>query len=111
VGACGWQPRSKPQGIEVREGNLGLLDRSKRAAPAFTQAERDAFHQELAWIAQDRGYKPGWASFKYKEKFGEWPRSKFAVPRTPSPATRSWVRSRQIAYAKGIAKAQQGAAR
>lgn len=26
------------------------------------------FYRELLWVAQDRGYKPGWAYFKYREK-------------------------------------------
>ena len=25
------------------------------------------------WIADERGYKPGWVAHKYKEKFGTWP--------------------------------------
>ena len=27
----------------------------------------------LAWIADERDYKPGWVAHKYKEKFGTWP--------------------------------------
>jgi hypothetical protein len=93
--------------VDVREGDLGLLDRRKRVTPAYvTQEERDQFFQELVWIARDRGYRDGWASHKFKEKFGDWPRNNLAVPRVPSQATRSWVLSRQIAYSKGMAKRQ-----
>ena len=29
-----------------------------------------SWHAQLAYIAQERGYKPGWAAYKFKEKFG-----------------------------------------
>lgn len=99
--ACGWMPRPKATDVEVAAGDLGLVNRSKQVAPAYeTQAERDHFHQQLVWIAQDRGYKNGWAGYKYKEKFGTWPRNRFALPVEPSDEVRRWVRSKQIAYAK-----------
>ena len=52
----------------------------------------------LICVATERGYKPGWAAYKYKEKFGAWPPATVA-PISPSPEVRSWVRSRDIAYA------------
>ena len=54
----------------------------------------------LVGIARQRGYQDGWASHKYREKFNIWPVSRYAQPLTPDDATLSWVRSRQIAYAK-----------
>jgi DNA repair protein RadD len=55
----------------------------------------------LAHIASERGYQRGWVGHKYREKFGEWPPWGSAPqPIEPTPEVRSWVRSRQIAYAK-----------
>jgi hypothetical protein len=55
----------------------------------------------LAYIAVERGYKPGWSAHKFKEKFGVWPPwDARPQPIEPTPEVRSWVRSRQIAYAK-----------
>ena len=59
----------------------------------------------LLYIARERGYQPGWAAHKYKEKFGGWPESRFVEPIAPDDAMRSWVRSRLIAYAKAMQKA------
>ena len=59
----------------------------------------------LTHIAQDRGYKPGWAAYKFKEKFGHWPSSRSIEPIEPSIEVLSWVRSRDIAYAKARQKA------
>jgi len=63
----------------------------------------------LAYIAVERGYKPGWAAYKYKEKFGAWPPRGNVVPIEPSPEVLSWVRSRMIAYARRP-QASRGAA-
>jgi hypothetical protein len=53
-------------------------------------------------IAQQRNHKPGWAAQKFKERFGAYPPRSWnsAQPVQPSPAVSSWVRSRNIAYAK-----------
>ena len=64
------------------------------------------FYQELAYIAQELGYKPGVAFHKFQEKFKEKPlyhwRNLPPVP--PRPETRAWYRSRQIAFAKARLK-------
>ena len=55
----------------------------------------------LAWIGDERGYKPGWVAYKYKEKFGTFPPwGETPEPIPPTPEVRSWVRSRQIAFAR-----------
>ena len=59
----------------------------------------------LIHIAAKRGYKPGWIYHKYIEKFGMQPPAYSAPAMEPSPEVLSWVRSRDIAYAKGRQKA------
>jgi DNA repair protein RadD len=54
----------------------------------------------LTGIAMERGYKAGWAAHKYREKFGTWPPVRTITPRQPSAEVLSWVRSRNIAWAK-----------
>lgn len=66
----------------------------------YTAADRARWHAGLAWIARERGYQPGWVAHKFKEKFGAWPKARYVVPSPPSDEMRSWVRSRDIAYAK-----------
>jgi DNA repair protein RadD len=75
-----------------------LRTENGRAKPS--EYNRYEWHAMLAHIAQERGYKPGWAAYKFKEKFGHWPQMRSIAPIAPSPEVRSWVRSRQIAYAK-----------
>jgi hypothetical protein len=56
-------------------------------------------------IAGERGYKGGWIAHKYREKFGHWPPNIAPEPIAPTPEVRSWVRSRNIAFAKRRASA------
>jgi hypothetical protein len=52
-------------------------------------------------------YKPLWAACKFKDKFGEFPPfawNTLAPAANVSAEVRSWVRSRDIAYSKRMAK-------
>jgi len=62
--------------------------------------ERQTFYSELIFIAGSRGYNPNWAKHKYREKFGVWPQGLTEIPLYASQKTMSWVRSRNIAWAK-----------
>jgi DNA repair protein RadD len=63
------------------------------------------WHAMLAAIAVTRSYKPGWAAYKYRERFGGWPPVRIIKPIEPSTEILSWVRSRAIAYAKAKKRA------
>jgi DNA repair protein RadD len=102
---CGWYPIRKPKPITVIDGELGEVDRRRRALPRqYGPLDRQLFHRQLIAIARKLNYKAGWVAHKYKEKFGVWPPNHFDVePLTPSPEVLAWVRSRTIAYAKSMA--------
>jgi DNA repair protein RadD len=103
--ACGWRPQPKAQAVDVANGDLRQVDRARRSLPnEWTPETREQFHRQLIYIANERGYQQGWASHKYKEKFGSWPAKKYIPPLEPDPAVRSWVKSRQIAYARSHAR-------
>jgi superfamily II DNA or RNA helicase len=100
---CGWQPRPKPRAVDVVDGELGQVDRQRRVHGVVpTAVDKAKFLGELLWIARERNYKPGWAAHKFKAKFGEWPPKGNFEPLPPEAATRSWVKSRQIAYARAL---------
>jgi DNA repair protein RadD len=105
-GHCGFFPKKRPEPVIFREGDLALVDRNSRTVQAFSDpAERMRWHAQLTYIAAERGYRPGWAAHKYKEKFGTWPATRAIKPIRPTSEILSWVRSRNIAYAKGRQKA------
>jgi superfamily II DNA or RNA helicase len=99
---CGFMPSRKSFGHAVAEGELGLVDRNRVAQkPVYDEDARRQWHAMLVYIAKERGYNPGWTAHKYKEKFGAWPlRFNAPEPIPPTPEVRSWVRSRNIAWAK-----------
>ncbi|MCG5526870.1 MULTISPECIES: DEAD/DEAH box helicase [Halorhodospira] len=111
--ACGWEPPRKRREVAFVEGDLLETDeqgRTKQQAQGDRLVEQARFYAELRGVAQQRGYKDGWAANKFKEKFGTWPNHpslRNVAPREPGPAMLSWVKSRQIAFAKGKAKAKQ----
>jgi superfamily II DNA or RNA helicase len=101
--ACGFLPQRPAQYVPHIEGDLALVNAATRQATSngYDPATRQQWHGMLAVIASERGYKPGWVAHKYKEKFNAWP-PWGARPQSiePTPEVRSWVRSRQIAFAK-----------
>jgi superfamily II DNA or RNA helicase len=107
-GACGWIPQPRARDRDFIDGELGLVIGGRANGHQYSTEERRRWLAMLHHIAQERGYQRGWVAHKYKEKFDIWPA--WGATPEPIPATpevRSWVRSRQIAYAKAQ---QRGAA-
>lgn len=51
------------------DGYMELID------PACaTLEEKRAYYEHLIGVARSKGFKEGWASFRYKEAFGVWPK-------------------------------------
>jgi hypothetical protein len=86
---------------EIRNAHGVLVELPRVTAADASKEERERFYRELKHYCDWHEYKPGWAAFKFKEKFGVWPNGlDHLPPAQPSVATLSWIRSRQIAWAK-----------
>jgi superfamily II DNA or RNA helicase len=96
---CGYERRPKGRMVETLVGELVELGTGE---PPEVQ-DKLAFYTELRGYALERGYKPGWAAHKYRERYGVMPPWRWnEYPAVgPSRATRGWVRSRWIAWRKG----------
>jgi DNA repair protein RadD len=105
--ACGEPVRALTMVREI-EGDLIELGSRKSGKIEVPQWERRRFFAELLGMAEERGYAPGWASHKFKERFGHWPNGYDRVAMSPSVSVRNWVRSRQIAFAKARERAAHG---
>ena len=102
---CGFMPKRRGEYVSVRDGDLAHLGRDYRArAHQHSPEQRHQFHAMLAFIAQDRGYQPGWAAHKFKEKFGHWPERPVGVPIRPNAEVIAWERHCRIKYAKSMQK-------
>jgi superfamily II DNA or RNA helicase len=94
-GECGHVKKKIAQ-IQVLDGELQEL----AVANSKLSIDNRQFFQELMHYATSRGYKEGWAAYKYKEKFGVFPKNIPKEMKPPSPQTLSWIKSRMIAYSK-----------
>jgi len=95
--------------IYERDGQLVELNGTDRKPSRtsdklypYSLAEKMRFYAQLRGYAMERGYKIGWARYKFLEKFGDWP--KWAWDRyphmIPGPEVRSYAKSRAIAWAR-----------
>lgn len=91
----------------VVEQVAGQLKELKKAGkPVPSESEKREFYAGLRHIAESKGFNPGWVAHKFKDKFGDYPSNvmKLTPARPPEPYVASWVRSRNIAHAKGTGK-------
>ena len=101
-GECGYE---QPATTLVVETNANLVEfgteAERRSTPTvFDQAE---FYAELKGYAAAHRYDAGWAKHKFREKFGSWPNAPLILnvePTTPGLKTRSWIKSRHIAFGR-----------
>jgi DNA repair protein RadD len=105
---CGFLPTTRGEPVIFREGDLALVDRKTRTVLASSDPnERMKWHAMLTYIATERAYRPRWAKYRYKDKFGTFPPVRTIKPMQPTAEVLAWVRSRMIAFAKSK---QKGAA-
>ena len=71
------------------------LDNAQEGLEFMTIEERAIMFGELKGYAAEKGWKPGWAAMKYRERFGYFPEASVAA--TPQldcgPQTSLWVRA------------------
>ena len=99
-GECGHVKKKVAQ-IQVVDGEMQELE---FANSKLNVNNRD-FYAELRYYAMTRGFKDGWAAYKYKEKFGVFPNNLPKNVKPVSPQTMNWIKSRMIAYSKSKQKA------
>lgn len=99
--ACGFKPEVSSE-IRCEDGFLEEMTPKVRKADMAT---KQRWYSQLLGVAEDRGYKRGWAANQYREKWGVWPRGLIEEAAEPQAEVLSWTRSRMIAYAKRREKA------
>jgi len=104
--ACGFERKIVSQVFE-REGVLveftgGFRKKGDRKAYTYSQVEKERFYAQLKGYALSKGYQPGWAFYKYREKFNVEPTwSMKSVPAmAPGPEVSQWIKFTQIQWAR-----------
>jgi DNA repair protein RadD len=97
---CGFEAKPVSGAYSVPGELVELTDR--HTEKPISLKERREFFAELRGYAVIKGHKDGWAAHQYKQKFGSFPPWDWNHhdPKEPSPTVRSWIKSRQIAWAK-----------
>jgi len=95
---CGFEPEMQARDVEAAEGSLSILDGS--AKPKYTKQQKQAWWSALEAIRQSRGRSKGWASHTYREKMGVWPKGLDDVSGPILPEVASFVKSKDIRFAK-----------
>jgi DNA repair protein RadD len=97
--ACGFKAEAIDT-VGVVDGELVEITGHKKTETA-SKTEKATFYAQLLWYAESRGYSNGWAAHKFREKYEVWPNSfKDVSTAQPTPEVLSWIKSRQIAWAK-----------
>jgi DNA repair protein RadD len=99
---CGFLPQRFGKAFACDDGELGLVEGGRVQAPIFDAETKRKWWAMLTAIRNQRGYARNWAAVNFKEKFGHYPGPYGAEiePMEPTAEVWSWVRSRQIRYAK-----------
>ena len=96
---CGFVPK-RFSSVRVEDGELIEIGGSKSATGG--KLSKLSFYAQLKGYAEERSFKPGWATAKFKAKTGEWPHHsiKDCPPVICGNQVRSWIRSDMIRWAK-----------
>jgi len=98
---CGFMPIEKAREFNVLKGDLGHLDPTGEwTGKKDTPYQRERFYHELRYYGDERGFKPGWAAYNFKEKYGCWPQKYKPNPVRPGAETRRWIKKKKEEYWK-----------
>ena len=98
---CGFEPKRKPEEVEVLDGELRLVERiSKKKADKYDK--QDVFSQLLA-MQYEKKYSDGWTANQFRKLFQVWPRGMEKTCKEPTDEMRRWVKAQQIRYASAMA--------
>ena len=92
---CGHIPTKKEEVILIKQGRLVELPKMKPNAEDKTN-----FYAQLVYYAKQKGYKEGWASYTFKEKYGHWPHSKKIIPVATGKDVMGFIQHLNIRRAK-----------
>jgi len=91
--SCGSVHIKKGRALFVGEGDLGEIDRKSRKLKKkeYSCDQQKEWYAMLRGYASTKGYKDGWAYYKYHDKFGVAPPWKKTNTIDPSIEVMSWI--------------------
>ena len=108
---CGWKVPFSKKDVAVVEADLVRIGKNLLKKLPEGWPSHEVTFAMLIHYGAEKGYKPGWASVKYKERTGVWPEKHWmnmaSVP--TDPRIKNWITSRNIAYAEARKKEKANA--
>jgi len=91
--SCGSVHIKKGRALFVGDGELGEIDRNSRKIKKkeYSSDQKKEWYAMLKGYAATKGYKDGWAYYKYHDKFGSAPPWKKTSTVKPNPEVMSWI--------------------
>jgi len=96
---CG-HVRVKRNDVMAIAGEMVEITATTRKPEKYSSEFKTDFYAQLLGVAQERGHKPGWAYYAYKDKFASGPSMAKPEPAMPTMAVINWVTSQNIRKAK-----------
>jgi DNA repair protein RadD len=102
---CGFMPKPPPRYVPFQDGDLGLVTGRQATSGGEPYTAREFYRMCLGYFLE-RGKNPNAAYYRTQEKFRGF-KAPYAwrqdPPLAPIPEVRSWLRSREIAWARSVA--------
>lgn len=102
---CGWEVPNWSKKVQTTDDELEEIGKNRKK---FTTSEKREFYGMLEYRRRMRGYSPGWAAHKFKEKFGVWPNHyKDQGPIEPDQSFLNWEKYQIIKWVKAKEKREK----
>ena len=95
---CGYKPQKADLTKETDDELIRLDKKNKKET--FTMQQKRDFYAGLMYHANARGYKKGWASHCYRDRFGVWPQGMQHTPAKQSGIADNYILHRKIKNAR-----------
>jgi len=94
---CAFVPTKKERIVLVQQGRLVELPKMKTKPNAN---DKQNFYAQLLFYCRQKGYKEGWASHTFKQKYGHFPHNKKTFPVAIGKDVMSFIQHLNIRRAK-----------
>lgn len=102
---CGWMAKSNGKPVEYIPAEL---EKAKQPKEKYTMDQKQSFYSMALGYCTNKGYSEGWASHKYRDKFGVWPRGLMRIAVQPDKEFLSYVKYINIRRAKANERRSNG---
>jgi DNA repair protein RadD len=84
---CGHESAPPPPKVKIKTVE-GKLTRKEKSEPTEAELKTDyeskyKWYRMFIWYGKENHYKDGWAAYRYKDRYGEWPPRSMAMNATP----------------------------